>query len=115
MTDDGRYVVITVWQGTDPKNGVFVLDLEEEDGPVREVLADFDASYTVVGNRGSELWVQTDLDAPRGRVIALEMKTPGERRELIPQSEDTLEFTTVLDQRFVVGWLRRRGEAGPGG
>ncbi len=107
VTDDGRWLVVEVWRGTDPRNGVFVKDLSLPDAPMVELLADFDASYQFVGNEGPVLWFHTDRDAPRGRVIAVDVRNPAPaaRRELIPQSEDALSSVALVGERFVASYL----------
>ena len=74
VSEDGRYLVITVWQGTDPNNGVFVKNLEAPGARIVEVLNEFDARYDFVGGDGTLFWFRTDLDASRGRLIGIELK-----------------------------------------
>lgn len=107
VTDDGRYLVISVWQGTDPKNRLFYQDLQQPDAPVVELLNDFDAMYNFVDNDGPLFWFHTDLDAPRGRVIAIDLRHPERARwrELIPEGPDTIQGVNVLNDRFVVEYL----------
>ena len=76
VTDDGRYLVIHVSQGTDPKNRVFFKDLAQPDAKVVELLAAFDAAYHFVDNLGPVFLFRTDLDAPRFRVIAIDTRSP---------------------------------------
>src|SRR5207244_4132651 len=92
VTDDGRYAVLHVWLGTDRRNRVYYLDLEDPKHPrmtgqVVRLLDDFDASYGFVGNDGSLFYFLTDLDAPRKRVIAIDTRHPERSRwrEIIPQ------------------------------
>ncbi len=76
VTDDGHYLVIFVWQGTSPKNRIYYKDLTQPDSPIVKLLDDADASYSFLDNDGSVFWIQTDLDAPRGRVIAIDTRHP---------------------------------------
>jgi prolyl oligopeptidase len=107
VTHCGRYLVITVWEGTDPKNGVFVKDLESPGAEVVELLSDFDAAYHLVGNQGSVLWFRTDLEAPRGRLVAIDLESPGRDawQELIPQHDDTLDSVALVGDRFLASYL----------
>ena len=52
VTDDGRYLVITATEGTDPKNRVLYRDLRTPGSPVVELLMDFDADYTFIDKIG---------------------------------------------------------------
>ena len=78
VTDDGRLLVISVWRGTDPTNRVYVADLAEgvEAASVRPLLAAADARYEPIGGVDGTLYLLTDLDAPRGRVVAIDVADP---------------------------------------
>jgi prolyl oligopeptidase len=108
VTDDGRYLIITVTHGTERKNQVFYLDLERASAPVVELLRGFDASYDFVGNDGPLFWFRTDFDAPRYRLIAIDTGAPERRlwRELIAESSDVLESVSVAGERFFATYLQ---------
>jgi prolyl oligopeptidase len=108
VTDDGRYLIITISQGTDTKNRVFYQDLATAGAPVIELLNDFDASYNFIDNDGPVFWFMTDLKAPRGRVIAIDTRQPGREhwKELIPQAAETLTGVGTLNQQFVANYLK---------
>lgn len=105
VTDDGKYLIISVWQGTDPKNMVFYQDISQPNAPVVELIDKFEAEYSFVGNEDTTFWFQTDADAPRGRVIAIDITTR-ERREVIPEAEETLEGVGLLNHQFVADYLK---------
>ncbi|MCX7006312.1 MAG: prolyl oligopeptidase family serine peptidase, partial [Kiritimatiellaeota bacterium] len=107
VTDDGRYLVISSTQGTDPKNRVFVQNLQQPGAPVVPLLTDFDAAYDFIDNDGPVFWFRTDLNAPRGRVVAINITKPArsEWREIIPQTRDTLEGANVVGGQFAVSYL----------
>jgi prolyl oligopeptidase len=52
VTDDGHYLMITVWQGTSPKNRLYYKDLTKPDSEVVKLLDDFDAEYQFIDNDG---------------------------------------------------------------
>jgi prolyl oligopeptidase len=76
VTEDGNYLIVTIYQGTDTKNRVYYKDLKAKDAPVVKLLDDFDAAYTFVANEGTRFWFQTDLEAPRGKLIEVDVKNP---------------------------------------
>src|SRR4029079_504951 len=108
VTDDGRYLLIHVWRGTEVENGIFYQDLADPGSPVLPLLDRFDASYDFVGNEGSLFWFQTDLGAPRGRVIAIDTADPARERwrEVLPEAAETLESADVLSGRLVAIYLQ---------
>src|SRR5712671_3986789 len=91
VSDDGRYLILHVWAATN-YNLLFYCDLEAK-GPVTELISEFEARYQFIGNDGPLFWLQTDLEAPRGRVIAVDTPRTGPEswRTIIPESEHTLE------------------------
>ena len=108
VTEDGKYLIIGVWLGTDSKNLVFYKDLQNIDSSVVELISEFEASYGVIDNDGDTFWVQTDLNAPRGKVMAIDLNKPDRDnwQEIIPEAEETLESVGLLNNQFVLDYLQ---------
>ena len=113
VTDDGRYLVIRVWHGTDERDRVYYQDLGDPAAPelraqVVKLLDEFDASYDFAGNDGSTFFFVTDLDAPRQRLIAIDLETPDRAnwREVIPEHDDVLQSAAIIAGRLVTLYLR---------
>jgi prolyl oligopeptidase len=104
VSEDGRYLILHVWQGTATENRIYYKDLKDPSGQIIELLNDFDASYEFVGNDGGVFYFKTDLDAPRGCLIAIDTVRPDRAnwRTLVPESEDPLESATMLNDSFVL-------------
>ena len=108
VTEDGKFLIISVWQGTDPKNLIFYQDLTVPNSEVIELISEFEASYSFIDNDGSIFWFRTDLDAPRGRAIAIDIHNPSRAnwQEVIPQSDEVLESIGLLNNQFVADYLK---------
>ncbi len=108
VTEDGRYLLISVWLGTDPRNLVFYKDLTVPNAPVVELINTFEAQYSLVDNDGSKFWFRTDLNAPRGRVIAIDLSNPAKEgwQEIISESAETLKGVGLLNNQFVASYLK---------
>lgn len=108
VTEDGRYLVYYISQGTDTKNGLFYQDLTQPDSPVVELFADFDASYSLVTNLEDTFLIRTDLDAPKQRVVAVDLKNPevANWREVIPESEATLRSVSHVGGILVANYMK---------
>jgi prolyl oligopeptidase len=108
VTDDGHYLIISISQGTDVRNRIFYLDLTQPGASVVELLNDFDAQYDFIDNDGPVFWFRTDLNAPRGRVIAIDITKPQRAnwREIIPQAAETLTEANAVDNSFVCSYLK---------
>ncbi|HLP87216.1 MAG TPA: prolyl oligopeptidase family serine peptidase [Nostocaceae cyanobacterium] len=108
VTEDGKYLIISVWLGTDRRNLVFYKDLTNPESPVIELIKEFEAAYSFIENDDSIFYFRTDLNAPRGRVIAIDINKPEPEswREIIPQVAETLEGVGVLNNQFVAEYLQ---------
>ncbi|NQU23320.1 MAG: S9 family peptidase [Candidatus Nealsonbacteria bacterium] len=108
VTEDGRYLVITVAKGTDDKYRIVVRDLAEPYAMPVELITEFENEYSLVGNDGPVLFFQTDLDAPRKRLIAVDLRKPEPEhfREIIPQAAETLLSVSLVADRFVASYLK---------
>jgi prolyl oligopeptidase len=106
VTEDGRYLVITVWKGTDDKYRILYQDLEAEKPQTVTLIDNFDHEYTFVGNDGPVFYFKTDLDAPRRRVVAIDTRHPETVREIVPQTSETLTGVGLIADRFVAHYLK---------
>lgn len=106
-TEDGEYLVIEAWEGSANHNGLFYRDLSQEEAPVVELLKDFDARYDFIGSDGPLFWIETDLEAPRGRVIQIDLRKPAKEhwKTLIAQSLDTLRSVNVVGDQFICSYM----------
>jgi prolyl oligopeptidase len=114
VSEDGRYLVVTVWKGTGPKNMVLYQDLrkfkpgEKPGADAMVTLIDkFEAKYEFIGNKGPVFWFVTDKDAPRGRIIAIDTRKPAPQNwvEMVPESADALQTATTAGGRIFADYL----------
>lgn len=108
VTEDGTYLIISIWLGTDSKNLVFYKDLTNPNAEVIELINQFESDYSFIDNDDSVFYFRTDLNAPRGRVIAIDTKNSALEnwREIIAQSAETLESVGILNNQFVADYLK---------
>ncbi|BBD61944.1 peptidase S9 prolyl oligopeptidase [Nostoc sp. HK-01] len=108
VTENGQYLIIAVWLGTDSRNLVFYKDLTNPQAEVVELINEFEADYSFIDHDDSIFYFRTDLNAPRGRVIAIDIKKPEKSawQEIIQQSEATLESVNILNNQFVADYLQ---------
>ena len=107
VTEDGRYLVISIVVGTDARQRIVVRDLTEPYAMPVELINNFEHEFTFLGSEGTRLFFKTDVDAPRRRVIAIDLRKPKEEdwQEIIPQSEDTLTEVSLVGNRFIGHYL----------
>lgn len=105
-TDDGRYLIITIWQGTDPKTRVFYKDLRDRSLRVHELLPKNDSMYEFIDNDGPVFWFMTNKDAPNSKVIAIDIRKPDELKTLIPEQKEALQAVTMVGGKFFARYLK---------
>ncbi len=108
VTDDGRHLVITVWQGTDNRYQIVYQSLNDSEAKPTVLIAGFDHDYSLVGNVGSELFFRTNDDAPRNRLIAIDVNRPEAEnwREIIPQLADVLDGVSLVGGKIIANYMQ---------
>jgi prolyl oligopeptidase len=108
VTDDGRYLIINNWQGSEPKSQLFFKDLSDDDSPVLPLITGFDFEYEVVASDDETIFVLTDADADRRRLIAVPAKSEDRSawREVIGETEDVLQSVSLFGDTFYADYLK---------
>jgi prolyl oligopeptidase len=106
VTDDGRYLILHVSLGTDWNNRIYYREAGQavSNTGFTHLLDEADAHYSFIGNEGTIFYFHTDLDASRGRIIAIDIDKPDRAnwREVLPEQEDVISHVTLAHQQFVV-------------
>jgi len=107
VTDDGRWLVLTTSEGTDPKVEISVARLSTGGvGPVRKLIAGLDNNWDLAGSVGDDFWFVTDRDAPRGRIVRVDAAAKRARfAPVIDETRDTLVGASLIGDRLVVAYL----------
>jgi len=108
VTDDGAHLVITVWKGTDSRYQIAHKDLTDPSAEPKMLIEGFDYDYTLVGNVGSELYFRTNKDAPRNRLIAIDVNNPEPEawREIIAEASDVLDGVSLVGGKIVTDYMQ---------
>lgn len=103
ITEDGKYLILTVTHGTSPKNRIYYRKLNSNDDFIR-LLDEADASYDFIGNKGDVFYFVTDLNAPRYRIIAIDVNKPERKNwvEVIPEKKSVISNARIINDHFVV-------------
>jgi prolyl oligopeptidase len=72
---DGRWLVVSASVGTAPRDDVWLADLAG-DAALRELQVGVDAQLTAWVARDGRLWMHTDRDAPRSRLVVADPADP---------------------------------------
>ena len=110
VSEDGEYLVIDVSVGTDVRNMLYFAKLgrgAKLKGSIVKLIDELEATYSFLGNVGSEFYLFTNLDAPRGRVVKIDVSAKSEPQfiEVIPQSEHTLQRVQFTGGRLFATYM----------
>jgi prolyl oligopeptidase len=110
VSDDGELLVISVWKSAGSKNGLMVLPLPKgafAGGKPQPVTLGFDAQYTPVNVIGGSLIVKTDKDAPRGRLVAIDLKNPAVAgwKTLVAEGPDAMTAASAVGGHYLLSYL----------
>jgi prolyl oligopeptidase len=107
VTDDGAFLVITTWIGTDERYQIVYQELGDAEADVITLIEGFDFDYTFVGNVGRELYFRTNNSARRNRLIAIDVDNPEPEnwREVIGEASDVLADVSLVGGKLIANYM----------
>jgi prolyl oligopeptidase len=112
VSEDGRYLFVTMSQGSDNKNRLYVADFENPQhpnvgAPVKPVIETDDAEYAPIGNVANVVYLRSDLDAPNRRIIAVDLRNPGKAawKTIVPERKQSIEAAIMAGNRIFAEYL----------
>ncbi len=112
VTEDGRYLLITIQKGSDNNNRLYYADLGDPmrpnlAAPIKPVIEDDDAEFSAFGNAGPVLYLRTDRAAPNRKVIAVNVTRPPQSnwKTVVPEGRQAIESVSLIGGRIVAQYL----------
>ena len=92
VSDDGRFLVVSITRGTGPEMRTEIFDLAAPMSPPAVLVPDFSCQAGVIANQGGTFFLLTDDQAERRRVVAVDLGRPDKDgwREVIAQQDAVL-------------------------
>jgi len=126
LTEDERFLIISA-ANTTSGNELYVKDLNNPTADFITLVDNFDKNHTVLDNDGDRLFIYTELNAPKGKIVSAELSNPKPQgwKDLIPEAEYVLnpalaggkifasylkDATSVVKQFDIKGTLEREVE-----
>lgn len=112
VSSDGRYAVISITQPGQRGNQVAYLDLGDAQRPVFDgkptmLIDTFAQTYGFIGNVGRTFYFFTTHDAPRGRIVAIDLDAgAAAAKTVLLESADTIDSARISAGRLVVTYMR---------
>ena len=100
VSNDENYLII---RGEETTSGgkLWLKDLRKPNSPLITVLNDYSSDTFVLSIKGDKLYLQTNLNAPNGKVVVTDIKnpTPEHWKDLIPETQNVL--TPVVAGNYI--------------
>ena len=96
VSNDGNYLFISAANATSG-NKLFVKDLTKPHAPLITITDTFDADTNFINNQGTTLFLETNLNAPNGRLVKVEITNPQPPhwQDVIPETPHVLSISTA--------------------
>ncbi len=112
VTEDGKYLLITMAEGAENKNRLYFADLGNPRSPaigaqVKPVVESNDAEYAPIGNHGTVVYLRSDKNAPNRVVATVDLNSPAPHalKIVVPERKESIENVTIIGGRIVAQYL----------
>ncbi len=107
VTEDGKWLVISVAKGTQRMNEIHFKDLSRPDSPIVPLVNERNNSWSFVGNDGPVFYFRTDKDAERGKLVSVNVLARARIwKDIVPQAAETLNGVQMINNQFVTNYLK---------
>ncbi len=106
LSEDGRYLVITVFYGSaGDKSEVWVQNVAEK-GDIKPIAKDIPAQFSP-SIAGDKMYMQTNWEAPNNRLLMVDLKNPATEnwKTLIPESKSVMAGFSLVGGKIFVEYL----------
>lgn len=107
VTDDEKFLVVSVWDGSSTKNMIWYKDFSAN-GSIVKLIDKPDAEYSFVDDLGDKFLVTTNLDAPNNKLVLIDPKNPGREnwKTIIPESKNVMQSVSFVGEKLFVTYLK---------
>jgi len=111
VSDDGRWLVLSISRGSSGKNRLWVKDLSHDGAPFLKLFDDFESRWSWVDSEGTTAYLRTDRSAPRGRLVSVDLAAPAPvLTNVIPEGDAVLQSVHAVGAHFVVVTMQDASE-----
>ncbi|MBV6645479.1 MAG: S9 family peptidase [Cyclobacteriaceae bacterium] len=95
VSQDDKYLMLSTFKGTSG-NQLFVKPLNKNNSDIVTIVEDFENDHTFITTDGDKILVQTNLNAPNGKLVAIDINNPTSENwvDVIPETENVLNAST---------------------
>ncbi len=106
VSEDGNYLVLTVWKGTDDRYRVIYRDLSKPDSKLVTLIDTFENEYSFLGNEGSTFYFKSDFGAPKKCILTIDINDPAKRNVIIAEADEAMESASMVGDNIIIQYLK---------
>jgi prolyl oligopeptidase len=116
VSEDGNHLLVSIWKGSGRKNGVMHIPLPNgafKGNAATPVTLTFDSEYAVLGNVKNLLYVRTDKDAPKGRIITIDLmkSAPEHWKTVVSAGQHAMTSASLVGGKIIAEYLQDAASA----
>lgn len=106
VTESKKYLIISASESTSG-NALFYKDLTKEDSKVMPLVKEFDNDFGVIDEIDDVLYVYTNYNAPKYKIIKINLKSPSKTAwtDFISEEEGVLKDISHIGGKFIVNYM----------
>ncbi|MDD3858818.1 MAG: prolyl oligopeptidase family serine peptidase [Bacteroidales bacterium] len=107
VTDSKKYLVISATKTTSG-NALYIKDLSVENSGIKKIVDNFDNDFYVIDEINDKLYVYTNFNAPRYKVIEINVKNPNPRywKDFIAEETGVLQSVSSIGNKFIANYMK---------
>lgn len=108
VTEDGKYLVLTVWQGTDDRYRILYRALDDANPDMTILIENFENEYSFIGNEGSRFFFKSDFNAPKKCILEIDVNRPDTKnwKVIVPEVDEAMESAGIVGDTLIVQYLQ---------
>ncbi len=107
ITESKKYLIISASQSTSG-NALYVKNLDSPNMPFKKIVEGFDDDFQVVDEINDKLYVYTNFNAPKYKIIEIDLKNPIVTRwkDFISEEDGVLQMASFIGGRFIANYMK---------
>jgi len=107
VTEDEKYLIISVTESTSG-NAFYVKSLASDNSPVIKIVEDFSNDFNVIDHENDTLWVMTNYQAPKYKLMKISIKDCAREKwlDIIPEAEEVLSSVSPINNVLITNYMK---------
>ncbi len=108
VTDDEKYLIISVWEGSSSKNLLYYKDLTKRNGKIVKLIDKSESIYDFIGENNNKFILHTNNNAPNFKIVEVDLKKPEKEnwKVLIPETKNKIDSVSFVGNKLIVSFLK---------